>query len=132
MAALATRSKKQFSDFACAQFPCSCSVLRLVTAVAGSNVKITGRSGEVSSGSSVSAKDVVPDREVLAALYHGTNGDGWTKNENWLSDGTLNTWYGIRANSDGMVVRMELERNNLNVTAGSYGSINRAVTRVLK
>ena len=85
----------------------------LVTAVSSGTVEITARSGEVSSASSVTVKDVVLDREVLTILYHSTNGDEWTNNQNWLSDGPLNTWYGVRTNSHGEVVRLELKRNNL-------------------
>ncbi len=85
----------------------------LVTAAGGGTVEITARSGEVSSVSTVTVKDVVPDREALAILYHGTNGDEWTNNENWLSNGPLNTWFGVRTNSSGEVVRLELPRNNL-------------------
>ena len=85
----------------------------LVTAIASGTVEITARSGEVSSTSSVTVKDVVPDREVLTILYQGTNGDGWTNRQNWLSDGPLNTWFGVRTNRDGEVVRLELPRNNL-------------------
>ena len=36
-----------------------------------------------------------PDRAVLVALYHATNGDNWTNNSNWLSDAPLNQWYGV-------------------------------------
>ncbi|MYG16281.1 MAG: hypothetical protein F4207_07630, partial [Gemmatimonadetes bacterium] len=88
----------------------------LVTAVAGGTVEITARSGVVSSTSSITVKDVVLDREVLTILYQATNGDEWTNNENWLSDRPLNTWYGVRTNSDGEVVRLELSRNNLQGT----------------
>ena len=85
----------------------------LVTAVAGGTVEITARSGEESSTSSITVKDVVLDREVLSILYQATNGDEWTNNENWLSNGPLSDWYGVIASASGEVVRLELPRNNL-------------------
>ncbi len=85
----------------------------LVTGIAGGTVEITARSGMVSSVSSVTVKGPGLDREVLTALYHGTNGDGWTNNENWLSDEPLHTWFGVRTAFSGGVVRLELRRNNL-------------------
>ena len=85
----------------------------LVTGIAGGTVEITARSGMVSSVSSVTVKGPGLDREVLTALYHGTNGDGWTNNENWLSDEPLHTWFGVRTAFSGGVVRLEMPRNNL-------------------
>ncbi|MXX02492.1 MAG: hypothetical protein F4Z49_01785 [Gemmatimonadetes bacterium] len=85
----------------------------LVSAVAGGTVEITARSGEVSSASSITVKDVVLDREVLSILYQATNGDEWTNNGNWLSTGPMNDWYGVTATASGEVVRLELPRNNL-------------------
>lgn len=85
----------------------------LVTGVAGGTVEITARSGETSSSSSITVKDVVLDREVLTILYQATNGDEWINNENWLSNGPLNDWYGVAASASGEVVRLQLPRNNL-------------------
>lgn len=84
----------------------------LVTAVGAGTVEIAARSGEASSVSAVTVKEAVSDREVLTALYHATNGDEWTNNENWLSDGPLHTWFGVRT-IRGEVLRLELRRNNL-------------------
>ena len=85
----------------------------LVTAVASGTVEITSRAGDVSSASSITVKDVVLDREVLTILYHSTNGDEWTSNRNWLSNGPLSSWHGVSTNSTGEVVRLDLPRNNL-------------------
>jgi hypothetical protein len=32
-------------------------------------------------------------RYILATLYYSTNGDGWTRNDGWLSDDDECTWY---------------------------------------
>ena len=36
------------------------------------------------------------DSLMLVELYHATNGDNWTRNDNWLT-GPLDTWYGVYA-----------------------------------
>ena len=85
----------------------------LVTGIAGGTVEITARSGMVSSVSSVTIKGAGLDREVLTALYHGTNGDGWTNNENWLSDEPLSDWHGVTTSRLGEVTSIQLRQNNL-------------------
>ena len=49
-----------------------------------------------------------PDREALVALYTTTGGDNWPINTNWLSDQSIDTWYGVNMNSDGRVVGLDL------------------------
>lgn len=34
-------------------------------------------------------------REYLVKLYHDTDGDNWTRNDNWLSDKPITEWYGV-------------------------------------
>ena len=34
-------------------------------------------------------------RDILEQIYHQTNGDNWTNNENWLSDKPIEEWYGV-------------------------------------
>ena len=53
------------------------------------------------------------DRAVLVALYYATNGDGWRRNDNWLTNAPLNEWYGVQASSDGRVLVLDLQRNSL-------------------
>ena len=53
------------------------------------------------------------DREVLAAIYRWTNGDGWRSNNNWLGDGPLDDWYGVTAGSTDRVTALDLSDNNL-------------------
>ncbi len=51
---------------------------------------------------------VQSDRDALVALYHATDGPNWTDNTNWLSDASLDEWYGVEANSAGRVVALNL------------------------
>ena len=53
------------------------------------------------------------DRDVLVALYHATDGDNWSNNDNWLSDAPIGTWYGVTMNEGGRVVELDLWSNNL-------------------
>ncbi|MXX71018.1 MAG: hypothetical protein F4Y73_04025 [Gemmatimonadetes bacterium] len=56
---------------------------------------------------------VTADRDVLVALYEATGGNDWDRNRNWLSDGGISTWYGVKANDDGYVTEIFLPLNNL-------------------
>ena len=53
-------------------------------------------------------------RDALVALYHATDGDNWTGNRNWLSDEPLDDWFGVTADDDGRVTRLDLSQNQLN------------------
>ena len=58
-------------------------------------------------------------REALIDLYDSTDGDRWTRNDNWCSDLPLSEWYGITTNKeagisdDDGVFRISLSNNNL-------------------
>ncbi len=39
------------------------------------------------------------ERDLLVAVYHALGGDGWHRNDNWLSDEPLSTWYGVETTS---------------------------------
>ena len=54
-----------------------------------------------------------PDRAVLVALYHATNGDNWTNNTNWLTDAPLNKWYGVDTDNGWNVHDLSLNDNQL-------------------
>ncbi len=41
------------------------------------------------------------ERDLLAALYHAMGGGDWHRNDNWLSDAPLSTWYGVETTSGG-------------------------------
>ena len=55
----------------------------------------------------------VEDRDVLAALYAAAGGPEWTNRDNWLTEESLASWYGVEVNAEGRVVRLELSDNNL-------------------
>ena len=51
------------------------------------------------------------DSLALVALYHATDGDNWTKNDNWLT-GPIDTWYGVQLYNN-VVGTISLYNNNL-------------------
>ena len=54
-----------------------------------------------------------PDRAVLVALYHATNGDNWTNNTNWLTDAPLYKWHGVDTDNRWNVHELSLSDNQL-------------------
>ena len=50
---------------------------------------------------------------MLVALYHSTGGANWEANANWLSDRTIGEWLGVTTNSNGRVIRLGLNNNQL-------------------
>ena len=53
------------------------------------------------------------DPDILAALYHATDGSNWTNSENWLTDAPLREWHGVEVDADGKVVSLNLQSNGL-------------------
>lgn len=106
----------------------------LVTAVGNGTATITARSGNLSAIATVIVADrntdTSRDRQALIALYHSTNGPGWTNSTNWLSDAPLGTWYGVRTTIQGEglgeVLILDLGGNNL------YGSIPSEIGQLQK
>ena len=54
-----------------------------------------------------------PDREALISLYNETNGPGWMRQENWLSDLPLSEWYGVETDANGRATALNLVDNDL-------------------
>ena len=52
-------------------------------------------------------------REILETLYHATDGPNWKRNDNWLTNEPLDTWYGVEADTTGVVRRLRLNDNGL-------------------
>ncbi len=50
---------------------------------------------------------------ALIALYGATNGQTWQDNSNWLSGRPVDTWFGVTADAEGRVTRIDLANNNL-------------------
>ena len=63
--------------------------------------------------SSVSTTTSDSDRAALVALYNATNGSNWTNNTNWLSELPLGDWHGVTLDSEGRVIQLVLDENNL-------------------
>ena len=53
------------------------------------------------------------DRAALEALYDATGGPGWTEDTNWTTAAPLGEWFGVTADADGRVTRLELPGNGL-------------------
>ena len=54
-----------------------------------------------------------PDTAALVALYDAANGENWTRNRFWMSEVSFRQWYGINTDSNGRVVKMFLQVNQL-------------------
>ena len=54
-----------------------------------------------------------PERAALVAIYDATDGPNWHNSRNWLSDASVGEWHGVRTNSNGRVVALDLVDNNL-------------------
>ena len=53
------------------------------------------------------------DRAMLEALYEAADGPAWTRSEGWPKGPVLAEWHGVRADSLGRVVALDLTRNAL-------------------
>ena len=53
------------------------------------------------------------ERGALTALYHAAGGANWTRNDNWLSDKPLSSWYGVTTDANGRVTTLDLALNGL-------------------
>ena len=53
------------------------------------------------------------DVSALTAFYNSTDGPNWTNDENWLSDASLNDWFGVTTDDTGRVRGLDLADNNL-------------------
>lgn len=56
---------------------------------------------------------VTADHVVLRALYEATGGEGWTRDDNWLTGRPLDTWHGVGVDADGRVTDLHLAFNRL-------------------
>ena len=54
-----------------------------------------------------------PDRAALAALYHATGGPDWVDSANWLTEGPLGQWTGVRVDGAGRVISLNLPNNRM-------------------
>ena len=52
-------------------------------------------------------------KPALVALYNATGGANWFDNTNWLTAKPLAEWYGVKTNTEGIVVELVLYENDL-------------------
>ena len=70
-------------------------------------------------------------RKILEDFYRYTNGDMWTRNDNWCTDLPLNQWYGVYVNLAGAVSALNLPNNNLSgILPPSIGDLSGSYTRL--
>ena len=53
------------------------------------------------------------DTAALVALYNSTQGETWTRSRFWMSEVPFHQWYGVNTDSEGRVIRMFLQVNQL-------------------
>ncbi len=61
------------------------------------------------------------ERATLIAFYQATGGENWSQNDNWLSNASIATWYGVKTNEEGRVEELTLAGNRL---SGSLPNIS--------
>ena len=84
------------------------------TGVSSGEVVITATADGISGTAALTV--VVPqlsDRDVLVALYNGTGGANWNRNNNWLTDRPIEEWQGVTVNAEGRVTALRLGHNRL-------------------
>ncbi len=84
----------------------------LVRAVREGMTTITATAGDARSTAAVEVTNR-QDRDALAALYHATDGPGWTYSDNWLTDAPLDGWHGVETDGGGRVTALDLGENGL-------------------
>jgi hypothetical protein len=55
----------------------------------------------------------ITDRLALEALFKSAGGTGWTNTKGWMTNVDLQYWHGVRVNTAGRVVHLDLDTNNL-------------------
>ena len=58
--------------------------------------------------------EVPEQRAALESFYEATGGPKWRRNDNWLSDSPIVTWYGVSTDHLGNVTGLILPNNGLN------------------
>ncbi|MBR4298836.1 MAG: hypothetical protein IKT59_03895 [Bacteroidales bacterium] len=70
-------------------------------------------------------------RKILEDFYRYTNGDMWTRSDNWCTDLPLNQWYGVYVNTAGAVSALNLSNNNLSgILPPDIGDLAGSYTRL--
>ena len=56
------------------------------------------------------------DRQALEALYDATGGPRWRRSTNWKTAAPLDQWYGVKTDTGGQVIELNLDQNRLRGT----------------
>lgn len=104
-------------------------------AMSGTTI-ISGAKGDDDAGAEVGAAYIydlaTTDRGVLVALYSNTGGVNWIRQDNWLSNDPVSTWYGVETNAEGRVTSIRLPNNNLTgPLPAALGELSSLTTLVL-
>ena len=90
--------------------------LRIPTVMVVVCALIAGLTGDPVFASTRIVADASTDRDALVALYEAMDGDSWINDENWLSDASLGSWYGVTTDYSGRVIELDLSHNGLSGT----------------
>ena len=85
--------------------------LGLVRGMGEGTATITATAGTAQGTAEITVAN--PDRAVLVALYHATDGPNWSNSEGWLTDAPLGEWYGVEVDDQGRVYKLRLYGSNL-------------------
>lgn len=66
----------------------------------------------------VGSREISDDREVLLDLFWATNGPSWKEGAVWNVDSSISDWHGVKVDSSGRVI--ELELISLGLEGGSH------------
>ena len=64
----------------------------------------------------------------MAILHYDTGGGTWENKSGWLGNGNHCEWYGIKCNTDGLILEIDLRTNNL---IGALPDLNLPALRYL-
>lgn len=56
---------------------------------------------------------LLSDRDILVRLYEATDGQNWVKQDNWVTDAPIGSWFGVSVDADGRVTEIKLGDNGL-------------------
>ena len=68
---------------------------------------------QVEGDNCTSVEDFEADRDVLVRLYDATDGPNWEDSSNWLSDRSMESWFGVTTDDEGHVIELRLPHNLL-------------------
>ncbi|MYA41902.1 MAG: hypothetical protein F4Z31_09160 [Gemmatimonadetes bacterium] len=72
---------------------------------------VTAGDGDGATTPQAFAVTVRDDRDVLEALYRARDGTNWRHHCNWLSDASLNEWYGVNVDWSRRAMALTLDSN---------------------